>query len=90
MNRIILKKSVVTEKAIGKKQRYVFMVTRDATKHEIADAIEKTYKVTVESVRTLVVKAKPRVGGKKRMKVKGHDTKKAYITLSKGEIAVES
>jgi len=83
----ILVKPVMTEKALGGKGRSVFIVTRTATKPEITAAIEKLYKVEVASVRTLVRKGKVKAVGRKRIQKTQPLTKKAYITLRKGEIA---
>lgn len=85
--KLILVKPVMTEKALGTKKRSVFIVTRTSTKHEIKEAIEKMYKVEVSSVRTLVRKGKVKAVGRKRLQKKQSVTKKAYITLSKGEIS---
>lgn len=86
MKHIIIK-PVVTEKAMATKSKYVFLVTRTATKKEIADALEKMYKVEVAEVRTLVRKGKVKAAGRKRIMKTQPLTKKAYVTLKKGEIA---
>jgi large subunit ribosomal protein L23 len=63
----------------------VFKVDPRANKIEIKQAVEQLFNVTVSSVRTAMVRGK-----KKRVGVKSigrtSDWKKAYITLSEGEI----
>ena len=63
----------------------VFKVDRRANKIEIKQAVENLFSVKVSAVKTVSVHGK-----QKRMGVKslGHtsDWKKAYITLSEGEI----
>ncbi|MCI5222226.1 MAG: 50S ribosomal protein L23 [Candidatus Electrothrix sp. AR4] len=63
----------------------VFKVDPRANKIEIGQAVEQLFNVTVSSVRTSMVRGK-----KKRVGVKSigraSDWKKAYITLSEGEI----
>jgi large subunit ribosomal protein L23 len=63
----------------------VFKVDPRANKIEIKRAVEQLFSVTVSSVKTAMVRGK-----KKRVGVKSigrtSDWKKAYITLSEGEI----
>lgn len=88
----ILRAPIVTEKserAIDKNNCFVFKVLPDATKLEIKQAVESNFNnVKVGSVRTLNVQ------GKKRRSVHGtgvhSDWKKAYVTLSEGEIDFSS
>jgi large subunit ribosomal protein L23 len=76
---------VVSEKGTMLADRYrqfVFEVRRDASKHEIAGAVETLFKVEVDQVRVCNVKGKA-----KRFRGKmGHrpDWKKAYVTLKPG------
>lgn len=76
---------VVSEKATmaaEKGNQVVFKVTKTACKHEIKAAIEKLFKVSVESVRTLNTKGKTK---RTRHGVgKQSDTKKAYVRLAEG------
>ena len=55
---------VITEKAtyLSEQNKVVFQVAKDATKHEIAQAVEELFKVTVTKVNTLVVKGKKMAG----------------------------
>jgi large subunit ribosomal protein L23 len=76
---------VITEKAtmLSEQNKVVFRVAQDATKPEIAEAIENLFKVTVVKVNTLNVKGKTkrfrgRVGRRS-------DVKKAIVTLAEGQ-----
>lgn len=87
INNIILK-PLVTEKSTqkAKENTYGFVVNIHAGKNQISETVESLYKVTVESVRTVIRKGKVRRVGK-RMAPKGMgDRKIAYVKLSKGTI----
>jgi large subunit ribosomal protein L23 len=60
---------------------------RDANKIEIKDAVEKIFKVKVESVRTANFHGKKRRQG--RYSGRRPDWKKAYVTLKQGEKMIE-
>ena len=90
MKNDILIKPLVTEKmtAISEKMgRYAFIVKTDANKIEIKTAVEKLYRVTVDSVNTTRYSGKSRSRNTKKGLVEGRTNafKKAFITLSKGE-----
>lgn len=73
---------------IDKVQRkYTFVVSLDANKLEIKDAIEAIYdkKITVESVHTIKVHGKTRRVGQ-RKPGKKPDFKKAIVTLAPGQM----
>ncbi len=84
-----LKKGIITEKAMLINNVYVFEVNPKATKQEITTAIEAAYGVTVSpaGVRTAVVKGKVKSVGRKRIQKQKPLKKKAYVTLSKGDIS---
>ena len=76
---------VITEKAtmLSEQNKVVFRVAKDATKPEIAEAIENLLKVNVVKVNTINVKGKTkrfrgRVGQRS-------DVKKAIVTLAEGQ-----
>ena len=84
----IIKAPCMTEKASMVQERQgtvVFKVDPRANKIEIKRAVEELFNVKVSTVKTLRVRGK-----QKRMGVKSvgraNDWKKAYITLSEGEI----
>ena len=82
---------LVTEKSMEMKDasKYVFKVSRNATKIDIARAVENIYNVKVQNVNVIVHKGKPKRLGQRSLKM-GHTgtTKKAIVTLSEGEIEV--
>jgi large subunit ribosomal protein L23 len=92
MNRIeyVLKLPVITEKSTHVKENLrtvTFKVLRDANKIEIKDAVEKIFKVKVQSVRTANFHGKKRRQG--RYTGRRPDWKKAYVTLKQGEKMIE-
>ena len=92
MNRpeYILKLPVITEKSTGLKDNLrtvAFKVLRGANKIEIKDAVEKIFKVKVQSVRTATFHGKKRRQG--RYSGRRPDWKKAYVTLKEGEKMIE-
>ena len=92
MNRreYVLKLPVITEKSTHVKETLrtvAFKVLRDANKIEIKDAVEKIFKVKVESVRTAIFHGKKRRQG--RYTGRRPDWKKAYVTLKEGEKMIE-
>ena len=92
MNRreYVLKLPVITEKSTHVKENLrtvAFRVLRDANKIEIKDAVEKIFKVKVQSVRTAIFHGKKRRQG--RYSGRRPDWKKAYVTLKQGEKMIE-
>ena len=58
----IILKPVITEKSMDgiSTKRYTFEVAIDATKPEIAAAVEELFNVEVASVNTMIMKKKPK------------------------------
>ena len=86
----VLKLPVITEKSTHQKENLrtlTFKVARDANKQEIKEAVEKIFKVKVDSVRTAIFHGKTRRQG--RFAGRRPDWKKAYVTLKQGEKMVE-
>ena len=86
----ILLKPIVTEKMTSqadKFNRYGFLVARSANKLQIRKAVEELYGVKVESVNTINYggKSKSRYTKSGVMSGRTAATKKAVITLAKGE-----
>ncbi|MCX6828021.1 MAG: 50S ribosomal protein L23 [candidate division Zixibacteria bacterium] len=84
--RRILQLHLMTEKTTRLKELgniYVFKVDRSANKREIKSAIEKVFGVKVDTVRTMVVPAKPKRMGR----YEGRSTawKKAIVKLKKDQ-----
>ena len=76
---------VITEKAtyLSEHNKVVFRVAKDATKDEIAEAIEQLFKVKVVKVNTMNVKGKTkRWRGRPGRR---SDVKKAIVTLAEGQ-----
>ena len=76
---------VITEKAtvLTELNKVVFEVAKDATKDEIAAAVEELFKVRVIKVNTLITKGKT----KRFRGILGQrsDVKKAIVTLQEGQ-----
>lgn len=81
----IIKAPLVTEKTtyLAPYRQYIFSVDRNANVIQIKQAIEKVYKVKVEKVNTMIVKAKTK---RVRWNQPGKTTpwKKAIVTLKEG------
>ena len=75
----------ITEKAtlLSEQNKVVFRVADDATKDEIAAAVEALFKVKVTKVNTLVAKGK--VKRFRGIKGRRNDVKKAVVTLAEGQ-----
>ncbi|HEY9218236.1 MAG TPA: 50S ribosomal protein L23 [Phenylobacterium sp.] len=76
---------VITEKAtvLSEQNKVVFRVAEDASKDEIAAAVEALFKVNVTKVNTLNVKGKTkRFRGRPGRR---SDVKKAIVTLAEGQ-----
>ncbi len=77
---------MITEKAtvLSEQNKVVFRVAMDATKEEIASAVEELFKVKVTKVNTLIQKGKTkRFRGRPGRRT---DVKKAIVTLPRGPI----
>lgn len=85
INYDVILSPVITEKAtlLSEQNKVVFRVAKDATKDEIAAAVEALFKVNVTKVNTLVVKGKTkRFRGRPGRR---SDVKKAVVTLAEGQ-----
>jgi len=82
----VIKGPIITEKldlARERLRQYSFIVDKKATKIDVARAVENLFKVTVEGVRTNIVRGKiKRVG---RSIGKRPNYKKAIVTLKEGD-----
>ena len=82
----VLKKPVITEKSLTAKEStrtLCFQVEAHATKPEIREAVQKIFKVKVDSVRTALFHGKTRRRG--RTVGRRPDWKKAFVKLKAGE-----
>ena len=64
--------------------QYTFEVFKSANKHQIAEAVEKTFKVTVRRVNTATYRGKNKKSRVGRPSI-GSDYKKAIVTLKVGD-----
>jgi large subunit ribosomal protein L23 len=82
----VIKSPLVTEKldkAREKQNQYSFVVDRQATKHEVARAVESFFKVAVKDVHTMIIRGKIKRVGKSQGK--RPNFKKAIVTLKQGD-----
>lgn len=82
----VLKRRIITEKAAPTESGrgvYVFEVDIQATKKDVALAVEKYFSVSVDRVRTLISRGKVKNRGVKVYKQSNR--KKAYVTLDEGQ-----
>ena len=82
----VIKGPLITEKldrAREKQRQYSFVVDRDASKHDVARAVSTLFKVTVEDVRTCILRGKIKRIGKSIGK--RPNFKKAFVTLKEGD-----
>lgn len=81
----ILRRPVTTEKstALGETGKYVFEVVRGSTKPQIAEAVEKAFKVKVTGVNVMTVAGKSRRVGRRIVQHPGW--RKAVVTLKPGD-----
>lgn len=91
----IIKKPILTEKsqALAAAGKYVFKVAKEATKGQIARAVETVYKGTKVGRVAIVKKAKEKVfwrRGRKKEEGNRPAIKKAIVTLKEGKIEVFS
>jgi large subunit ribosomal protein L23 len=82
----ILRRPIVTEKTnylTSKLHQYVFEVTKDATRSQVKDAVEKVFEVSVVRVNIINTAAKrSRRSRSRRLSVRDSGMKKAIITLA--------
>ncbi len=85
----IVLKPRMSEKTYGMSgsRVFVFDVHKDVNKHQISEAVESTYEVTVTSVRIVIQKGKEKRLYRNRRYESGvrQDVKKAYVTLKEGD-----
>jgi large subunit ribosomal protein L23 len=82
----VIKGPLITEKldkAREKQRQYSFIVDKNATKHEVANAVSSLFKVTVEDVRTAIMRGKIKRIGKNIGQ--RSNFKKAFVTLKEGD-----
>ena len=86
----VIRRPIITEKALDQKEEkrvLCFEVDVRANKQDVKDAVQKLFKVKVDSVKTLNFYGKER----RRGRYSGYrpDWKKAYVKLKPGEKMIE-
>ena len=81
---------IITEKATNDSElrnRYTFVVNREANKIQIKDAVENKYNVTVEKVRTQIYGSERKTKFTKRgvQRTKTNIKKKAIVNIQDGD-----
>ena len=81
----VLRRPLITEKStvLQAEGKYAFEVAGAASKPQIKQAVEKTFKVEVTAVNVMVVRGKRRRFG--RQQLPAHPWKKAIVTLKPGD-----
>ena len=83
---------IITEKATNDSElrnRYTFVVNREANKIQIKDAVEDKYNVTVEKVRTQIYGSERKTKFTKRgvQRTKTNIKKKAIVDIQDGAVS---
>ncbi|OGH12218.1 MAG: 50S ribosomal protein L23 [Candidatus Levybacteria bacterium RIFCSPHIGHO2_01_FULL_40_10] len=80
-------KPIISEKSYleAKSNRYTFLITRDATKTNVKNAIERLFNVNVTKVFTANITGSKTRNTRAGRKVKDASYKKARVELRKGE-----
>lgn len=83
----VIAKPRITEKAVGKGEQnvYTFVVHKDATKHDVRDAIRELFKVTPVKVNIVNKTPRTRMQRSRGRRVSEKGMKKAYVYLRKGD-----
>jgi large subunit ribosomal protein L23 len=78
---------ITTEKTLQmqEKGKYTFSVLPQATKTDIKQSVQSLYSVSVEGVTIVPVRKKVRLFGRGKSMVKRPASKKALVTLKKGQ-----
>lgn len=86
----ILLKPIVTEKTsqLVTKNVYTFQVHGKANKHQVAEIVKNLYNVEVGEVKIVNRKGKVKKVGRRMIPQQKPTKKIAYITLTKGSLAV--
>ncbi len=88
MNPHIIKRPIITEKTlflVNRTNAYTFEVQPTANKNQIAQAVEEMFNVKVTGVSTVMRGRSLRRTGRRRVTTLVPRTKKAILTLQKGQ-----
>lgn len=83
----VIIKPRITEKAVGQNEKnvYVFVVRKNATKYDVADAVKALYNVTPVKVNTVSKAPRKTLSRSKGRVVTQKGMKKAYVYLKPGD-----
>jgi large subunit ribosomal protein L23 len=86
----VIQGPLVTERSytLSRQGRYTFRVVKNATKQEVARALEEQYQaqgIRVVAVNTINMRGKTRRAGRRGVAGKTPDWKKAIVTLGPGQ-----
>jgi len=83
----IIMSPVISEKSIARTttNQYTFIVTKDATKKEIANAVTEKFNVTVLDTKVVNVRGKKVRFGKSRREGQRQDKRKAMVVIKAGQ-----
>lgn len=85
----ILLKPRMSEKTYAQSENgvFIFDIDLDINKHQVAEAVQRQYNVTVTKVNIVKIKGKKKRVYRNRKYETGfrNDIKKAYVTLKKGD-----
>jgi large subunit ribosomal protein L23 len=86
MNNVIVS-PLITERSmvLAQNGKYTFVITRQATKPQVKQAIEKLFNVHVQKIMTVITKGRTKRVGKRREEVQLQPMKKAVVEVKKGE-----
>lgn len=82
----VIQHPVLSEKSMWSEEegQYIFKVHLKANKHQIREAVQSIYGVSVEEVRTMVMPAKTRRRGN-RVFIRNPKWKKAVVSVAEGD-----
>ena len=83
----VIVRPLITESSMISAQtgKYTFIIAKSASKEDVKRAVEKHFNVHVTSITVRVVKGKTHRVGPRRNEVDKPITKKATVTVQKGE-----
>lgn len=83
----ILLRPVVTEKSMQAQaaRKYTFMVSQDANKIDVQQAVTALYNTEVEAVNMVKIRSKIRLLGRSKIMTKRQNGQKAVVTLRAGK-----
>lgn len=83
----VLTQPLITEKSLTEASKgwYTFIVDKESNKRDIAQAVNEAFHVHTNFVKTQLVKGSIERRGRRGLKVRSSDYKKARVKLARGE-----